>query len=335
MTAAITGPADGVRGQPRTFVLTPADGSGDPAAVYTFALDWDGSGTTDQTVVGRGGTTVDHVFPAAGTFTVGLTAARNGRSATATHVIRITAAALQADPCCAGTALVVGGTPGNDTIVVSPVGTTGAVQVTLNGVCLGTYSPTGRVVVYAQAGDDDVQVAGGVTHPAWLYGGDGSDRLKRGGGNNVLVGGAGDDLLVGGNDRDVLIGGTGADRLVGDAADDILVAGWTVYDGTEDALCAILTEWTSARSYAVRVANLQGAGTGTDSAGRLNGGYFLRVTDQAGTTTVFDDGAADVLTGASGQDWFLANVSGGGVRDRVTDLSAAEFVTDLDFINGP
>src|SRR5207248_9140494 len=100
-------------------------GSGDPAAVYTFALDWDGSGTTDQTVVGRGGTTVDHVFPAAGTFTVGLTAARNGRSATATHVIRSTAAALQADPCCAAPAPVAGGPPGHDTTAASPARTAG------------------------------------------------------------------------------------------------------------------------------------------------------------------------------------------------------------------
>jgi hypothetical protein len=34
------------------------------------------------------------------------------------------------------------------------------------------------------------------------------------------------------------------------------------------------------------------------------------VTDQAATTRVFDDGAADVLTGSSGQDWFVANLSG-------------------------
>jgi hypothetical protein len=52
-------------------------------------------------------------------------------------------------------------------------------------------------------------------------------------------------------------------------------------------------------------------------------------------TTVFDDGAADVLTGSSGQDWFFANLSGGGVLDRLTDLSAAEFANDLTFIQGP
>ena len=50
---------------------------------------------------------------------------------------------------------------------------------------------------------------------------------------------------------------------------------------------------------------------------------------------MFDDGAADVLTGSSGQDWFFANLTGTGVKDKVTDLSAAEFANDLTFIQGP
>src|SRR5213078_1254620 len=107
-----------------------------------------------------------------------------------------------------------------------------------NGTDLGTFQPTGRIIVNGLAGNDDIQVAGGVTVSCWLDGGDGNDRLKGGSGNNVLLGGAGDDLLVGGNDRDILIGGTGADRIVGNAADDILVAGVTAYDGNEAALCA-------------------------------------------------------------------------------------------------
>ena len=66
--------------------------------------------------------------------------------------------------------------------------------------------PTGRLIVYGLGGNDDIQAAGGITLPLWLYGGEGSDRLKGGGANNVLIGGAGDDLLVGGGDRDILIG---------------------------------------------------------------------------------------------------------------------------------
>jgi Ca2+-binding RTX toxin-like protein len=53
-------------------------------------------------------------------------------------------------------------------------------------------------------------------------------------------------------------------------------------------------------------------------------------------TTLYDD-AADVLTGSAGQDSFVFNADGenGTRKDKVTDLSAAEFASDLDFVNGP
>lgn len=228
---------------------------------------------------------------------------------------------------------IVDGTPGNDNIDLTPEGSSGRVRVRVNGADRGSLRPTGRIIVRGFGGNDDIQAAGGIALPLWLFGGEGDDRLKGGGGNNVLVGGAGDDLLVGGNDRDILIGGTGADRVVGNASDDILIAGATAFDNDLNALAAILAEWTSGRSYAVRVANLNG--TGTTFANRLNGDIFLRTTALAATTTVFDDNAEDLLTGTSGQDWFFANLTGGGVRDRITDLSAAEFANDLSFIYAP
>ncbi len=66
-----------------------------------------------------------------------------------------------------------------------------------------------RLVVFGQAGDDDVQVSANVEISAWLYGDTGDDRLKGGAGNDVLLGGAGEDLLLGGAGRDLEIGGTG------------------------------------------------------------------------------------------------------------------------------
>jgi hypothetical protein len=58
-----------------------------------------------------------------------------------------------------------------------------------------------------------------------------------------------------------------------------------------------------------------------------------------GPVTVFDDGAADVLTGSAGIDWFFANLDGDGdpsvTKDKITDLHALEFADDLDFIQGP
>src|SRR5207244_6214662 len=119
---------------------------------------------------------------------------------------------------------------------------------------LGPFATSRPLVVYGQAGNDDVQVDGGIPNAAWLFGDGGNDRLKGGAGDDVLLGGDGDDLLVGGNGRDLMIGGRGADRLVGNAGDDILIAGWTAFDADQVALHGVQAEWMSARDYATRVA---------------------------------------------------------------------------------
>jgi Ca2+-binding RTX toxin-like protein len=127
----------------------------------------------------------------------------------------------------AGGSLIVVGTTGDDTIHVDPVGNTGAVQVYVNNGSLGmfTLASTGRIIVAAMAGNDDVQIAGGVRLNTVLYGATGNDRLKGGGGRNILVGCDGDDFLIGGNAGDLLIGGQGSDRIVGGQGADILVSG--------------------------------------------------------------------------------------------------------------
>jgi len=168
-------------------------------------------------------------------------------------------------------------------------------------------------------------VAGSITNSAWLFGGAGNDRLKGGNGHDVLVGGDGDDLLIGGQGRDLLIGGIGADRIVGNADEDILIAGTTAYDAWEDALCCLMAEWTSARSYSQRTANIM-AGTSLTNGFRLNG-------DDGPLQTVFNDDDLDTLTGSQGQDWFFANrvADNGGVLDKVTDQAANELWNDIDF----
>jgi Ca2+-binding RTX toxin-like protein len=195
-------------------------------------------------------------------------------------------------------------------------------------------------MAFGQAGNDDIQVAGSIALRAWLYGDDGHDRLKGGAGHDILLGGVGDDLLVGNSGRDLLIGGAGADRIVGNADDDILIAGTTAFDANDQALCAIMDEWTSGREYAQRCANLRGTGTGTDFANRRNGNVFLMNGDEfpGAVATVHDDNAEDTLTGSSGQDWFFANLfldqgDDAARKDKITDLHAAEFALDIDFIN--
>src|SRR5262249_9785003 len=155
------------------------------------------------------------------------------------------------------------GTAGDDKIHVKQGGASGQLTVWVNGSLVGTYSPTGRLVVHGLAGDDDIQADGNVIATLCLYGDDGNDRLKGGWGTNVLIGGAGDGLRVGGGSRDILIGGTGADRLVGNAQDDILLAGRTLFDTDEGALAAILGAWlVPDLSYQQRVAAISNTGVG-------------------------------------------------------------------------
>src|SRR4029079_11841481 len=117
------------------------------------------------------------------------------------------------------------------------------VKVLMNGKSQGNFAPTSRVVVYGQDGNDNIQVAGGVRLPAWLYGGNGNDRLKGGKGNDFLFGGAGNDNLLGGQGNDLLVGDVGADRLIGEAGNDILAAGSLSQTLTDSAIKSLVDTW--------------------------------------------------------------------------------------------
>ena len=116
---------------------------------------------------------------------------------------------------------------------------------------------------------------------------------------------------------------------MGNAEDDLLVAGTTADDNDLAALDAIMAEWSSSADYASRASQLMGPCYGANVLGGV--GVFLRADPQP--SAIVHDGSGDVLTGSLGQDWFWANTDGSGVRDKVTDLSASEFASDLDFIN--
>ncbi len=185
-----------------------------------------------------------------------------------------------------------------------------------------------RIEVRLGQGNDVAVIASNVYLSAVLDGGSGNDILKGGSGHDIILGQEGNDLLVGCGGRDLLIGGDGSDRIVGNHDDDILISGRTAFDSHSVALLAIMDEWTRVdRDYATRVANLRG--NGTDG---LNQHFFLKVDGD--DQTVFDDDARDILTGGWGTDWFLANSQHDdeGTRDWITDLSAAEFADDLDWI---
>lgn len=194
----------------------------------------------------------------------------------------------------------------------------------LAGTATGTASVSGIENVTGGDGDDDLV-------------GNATDNVLSGGkGNDILVGGAGNDQLSGGAGRNVLIGGTGADQLGGASEEDILIAGTTSFDANDSTLLAILNEWSSSRTYAQRVANLLGTGTGASFAARLNSNYFLNVDASRGAITVFDDNAQDSLKGGGDLDLYFANLvldSGdhAAVTDKITGQNKNEIALDIDF----
>ena len=303
VVAPISGPADGVRGQALNF----SGSFTDVGTLDTQEVRWDfGDGTVidfHPTTEPNALSGPTHVYADSGVYTLTLTIRDDDGGLTSVNqVVTISAVAIQVDPCDSSrTALVVGGTTGDDTIVFTPQGNDGDIQVIINGVSQGVFHPTGLIIAYGQSGDDDIQVAGSINSRAWLYGDAGNDRIKGSAGNSILLGGDGDDQLNGGGGRSILIGGRGEDRLVGGSGDDILIGGFTSFDSNPAFLCSMMDGWDAVPdTYSIRVA-------------RIRAWLLLN------SNTIVDDGEVDRLTGSSGLDWFFA-----GVGDVVTDQKPSE-----------
>jgi hypothetical protein len=299
----IKGPKKGVRGEDLAFQLDPGTALTSQASL-SYTIDWNDNGRYVQNVKGAPGLTVHHVFTNSGAHTIHVTATNQAgvSSDLGTLTVTVTAAALESDPLYPGlTALVVGGTMGDDTIAFTLGHKSGEIQVSLNGQDLGTFAPTSRIIAFGQAGNDLIEVSRHIKLPAWLYGGAGDDVLIGGGGNNVLVGGDGNNMLVAGAGRDILIGGSGNSVLIGKGKGDILIAGTTAFDNSEAALFAIQQEWTSNHDYETRVANLSGSNRSKDFGKRLNGDYFLKLSGSQ--ATVFADKGGDIVMDRDGKDW--------------------------------
>lgn len=308
----------------------------DPGSYSTFELqcDWgDGNVETFTYAAGTSGFSETHQYESGGAFDIHVTLTdMYGGESTADAVTMATGTRVHEG------VLQVVGTEDSDHVLIGKL----CSQMLVIADFLPGWLHLERfnaadidsVEVFLGDGNDTAVVASSVSVPAKLDGGAGNDHLKGGRGDDILLGGAGDDLLLGNQGRDLMIGGTGSDRLVGNSDDDILIGGTTAYDADGLALDAIMAEWTSDRDYVTRVNNLRGVvGTGT----KLNGTYYLIAADPQQpnvAATVFDDDERDVMTGGNGFDWFFANYQHDdeGRRDRITDLKAAEFAEDLDWI---
>lgn len=319
-SAGVSGQTAGVRGQSRAFTLTASDPSPvDQAAPFGFRVDW-GDGTSSTATGMASGVPASHTFTASGTYAVRAYATdKDGaEGAATTFTVTVTAVALQ------GTDLVVGGTTGADTISLRAANATDGVRVVIGGQDLGTYTPTGQIILFAQAGNDAVSFQTlkvgkntyRVDQPLQLFGGDGNDQLNaaNSGGAAVLSGEAGADTLTGGSGRAILLGGLGGDTLAGGSGDDLLLGGVWLYEADTTALAAVRAEWSRTDAgYATRRDHLLGT-----LGGGLNGAYLMNAA------TTDDDGVRDTLTGGSGQDWFFF-----GPNDLITDRKNNETVTNV------
>ena len=333
-------------GEFATFGFLASDPSGEDAQFLTYTVDW-GDGSTEEFFAG-GGTQqfpflAFHAYTVAGSHTVRLTLADDDGavSNTATFTFQVARAGVVSDFANGGTMLVVadpnsGAGSGGNRITVLPNGA--GQEVRINNALLGVFPATSRVVVHGNSGNDDIEAASTLGRTVEFYGGSGNDRLRGGNANDILIGGTGADLVAGGAGRDILVGDGvpsflnigSIDRIVGDSDDDILIGGFLTWADRRDALGAILREWSSARTYEQRVANLRSGGTPGNYENHDGAGTdFLLAAD----VTVLDDLLIDLLTGDAGRDWFFVNADG-LLRDRITDLNASEFADDLDFMLG-
>jgi hypothetical protein len=279
----LAGQPNGVPGQALPFTLT-ASQNGIPAnARFTYQIDWTGKGSPVTTVAGPSGLTVNHVYPAAGSYTIRLTVldAVGAVVQRATQAVTIASVALEMNPSDnTTTVLAIGAAAAGGTFVLAP--STGAVPVavTVNGAAQtipAPPSPIGLIVAFGQGGNDVIRESGTVGIPAILVGGGGVNRLSAAGSsaNNLLIGGSTSTLQAGN-------------------ADDVLLAGSTVYDANLQALSALMAEWASTDTYTNRVRDLFGNGPGG-----LNGSYHLNAQ-----TVVRNTALSQLVGGTSGSSWF-------------------------------
>jgi Ca2+-binding RTX toxin-like protein len=180
------------------------------------------------------------------------------------------------------------GSPGPD--FISADGAEGA--DTINGGAGNDTIQSGGGADSVLGGEGNDNIVDGGEGKDTIDAGDGNDTINAGAGADSVIGGIGNDLIIGdtnakgagdtllgGSGRDILVGGLEADSINGGADEDIVIAG--KYTGADLALSSIMLEWSSARSFVQRSANILGTGSGP----RLNQNNFLQV----GTTVVNDN----------------------------------------------
>lgn len=267
----------------------------DPGTLDTHEVivDWgDGNSDTIQLSGGERTLAPTHVYATGGVFNVTVSVQDDDTAIDlASTTVVVTGVGV------AGDTLYVVGTDGDDQVSINQTGN-GTIKVHADFLAdpdnPRNISGAGveQIFVILCGGDDHASISHQVTLPAIIDGGDGDDHLIAGGGGAVLLGGNGDDKLSGGSGNDIMIGGAGLDRLVGGGGEDFMAGGSSSYESDSStqmladdaALLGFLEDWGGPDSRSVREAALD---------------------DLVSSLTA--DGDQDKLTGAAGDDWFLAD----------------------------
>ncbi|MGH7134982.1 MAG: hypothetical protein ACREHD_04535, partial [Pirellulales bacterium] len=186
---------------------------------YTATIDW-GDGRATPGVVAYDSAnndfvvwaSTDHVYTTASSYQITVTIDdAGGASIVAQSTAVIQQAELEPDPLAPGQMmLAIGGTTGNDQIVLAAGPSPGSEAVTLNGVPLGTFAPTSRTLIFGQAGGDHFQVDAPLAAPVSIDANTGV--------NSLYVAGAEDPTLA--PVYNTIDSGTNLLTVVGDGAND-------------------------------------------------------------------------------------------------------------------
>ena len=189
------GPSNGVPGQTLHYVGTMSD----PAPDDVLTPLWQVTDESGAVVATGSAETFDVTPTAPGSYTVWFSATDDDFGTSNQFGVPLTVETAQLQPSADDpqkTVLAIGGTTGNDFIMIRPV-RVGRVQVIVNGASAGMFSPTAGILVYGQAGNDRLAVLSVAAAPVTFYGGEGNDALISRSPRDLLIGGPGDDVVIG------------------------------------------------------------------------------------------------------------------------------------------
>lgn len=356
-TAGIAGPTSVQRGQSSAYTLSATDpSSADQAAGFTFAIDWDGNGTVDETTTGMSGMQIQHAFNSSGTTNIKVTA--TDKDGGVSDIASTTVAVL-------GYELIAGslywyGSQGNDHVQFEQLdpSTVRITETMINGLSVSqswdVAGVTGIVNANCRQGSDLIDASSLTSISAFINGGDQDDSLIGGGANDTIWGGTGNDSIQGegGDDNlygeyaassglslkmtslgtDTIDGGDGADLIYGDGdggegAADVINGGngddTILGDGAEGSPN---TAGDTIHGGA-GVDRIKGDGT-YGSADQIFGDAGDDFIDAAGGNDLVDGGDGnDILFGGDGAEGAPDTILGGDGNDILVGDGSASPVT--------